>query len=60
MLFLARNLIDAARKVNLTWCKEAVASCSDVALRMNSSSEDAKQLLSQLLFDLAYKTEAVR
>ena len=51
--FQAKGVMAAARRTDESWCRGAVRLCSETAYKMNSGTTDEKELLSQLLMELA-------
>ena len=51
--FQARGLMTGARKAGEKWCKDALKMCTETAAKLNSSSVDNEELLSQLIVNLA-------
>jgi DNA polymerase-3 subunit delta len=51
--FQARTLMSTARKATLTECRNAVISCAETALELNSSSEPESRMI-ELVTKLAY------
>ncbi len=49
----ARKLLDAARRFDLSWCRNAVALAAETDLAMKSSGADGEELLVDLLLKLA-------
>ena len=49
----ARKLLDAARRFDLGWCRNAVALAAEADLAMKSSGADGEELLVDLLLKLA-------
>jgi DNA polymerase-3 subunit delta len=49
----ADKLMQAARRFSLPWCRRAVVRCAQTDLAMKSTGQDAKQLLTGLLLELA-------
>ena len=50
----ADKLMRSARRFSLKWCRKAVALCGQADLDMKSTGQDAQQLLTTLLLELAH------
>ena len=53
MRFPADRLMGSARRFTLSWCRRAVIGCAQTDLVMKSTGQDAKELLTTLLLELA-------
>ena len=53
MSFPATRLMNSARRFSLPWCRRAVIRCAQTDLAMKSTGQDAKELLTTLLLELA-------
>ena len=53
MRYPADRLVGSARRFSLPWCRNAVVRCAQTDLAMKSTGQDAKQLLTTLLLELA-------
>lgn len=53
MRFPADRLVASARRFSLPWCRRAVICCARTDLAMKSTGQDAKELLTTLLLELA-------
>ena len=53
MRYPADRLMVSARRFSLPWCRRAVIRCTQTDLAMKSTGQDAKQLLTTLLLELA-------
>lgn len=53
MRFPADRLMGSARRFPLSWCRRAVIGCAQTDLAMKSTGQDAKELLTTLLLELA-------
>lgn len=53
----AEKLMGSARRVTLKWCREGVVRCGQTDLAMKSSDRDERELLTQLLLELATSRE---
>jgi len=51
--YQARGTFTSARRVSIQWCKSAVKICSETALKMNSESGDYREMLTQMLIEIA-------
>lgn len=51
--FQARNLVSSVQRISKAWCKNASRACAAAAYQMNSGGGDNRELLSQLLIELA-------
>ena len=49
----AEKLMTSARRFSLPWCRRAVIRCAQTDLAMKSTGQDAQQLLTTLLLELA-------
>lgn len=49
----AEKLMTSARRFSLPWCRRAVVRCAQTDLAMKSTGQDAQQLLTTLLLELA-------
>lgn len=49
----AEKLMNSARRFDLPWCRRAVIRCAQTDLAMKSTGQDAQQLLTTLLLELA-------
>ena len=53
MKFPANKLMNTARRFSLPWCRRAVIRCAQTDLAMKSTGQDAKELMTSLLLELA-------
>lgn len=53
MRYPADRLLASARRFSLPWCRNAVIRCARTDLAMKSTGQDAKELLTTLLLELA-------
>ena len=53
MRYPADRLMSSARRFSLPWCRRAVVRCAQTDLAMKSTGQDAKELLTTLLLELA-------
>lgn len=53
MKFPANRLMNSARRFSLPWCRRAVIRCAQTDLAMKSTGQDAKELMTTLLLELA-------
>ena len=53
MRYPADRLMAAARRFSLPWCRRAVIRCAQTDLAMKSTGQDAKDLMTTLLLELA-------
>ncbi len=53
MRYPADRLMVSARRFSLPWCRRAVVRCAQTDLAMKSTGQDAKELLTTLLLELA-------
>jgi len=53
MKFPATRLMNSARHFSLPWCRRAVVRCAQTDLAMKSTGQDANELLTALLLELA-------
>ena len=53
MRYPADRLMTSARRFSLSWCRQAVLRCAQTDLAMKSTGQDAKDLLTTLLLELA-------
>lgn len=53
MRFPADRLMNSARRFSLPWCRRAVIRCAQTDLAMKSTGQDAKELMTTLLLELA-------
>ncbi len=51
--FQAEKVMRSARRFSLSWCRRAVVLCGQTDLDMKSTGQDAQQLLTTLLLELA-------
>lgn len=51
--FQAEKVMRSARRFSLSWCRRAVVLCGQADLDMKSTGQDAQQLLTTLLLELA-------
>ena len=56
MRYPADRLMTSARRFSLPWCRRAVVRCAQTDLAMKSTGQDAKELVTTLLLDLANTT----
>ena len=56
MRYPADRLMTSARRFSLPWCRNAVIRCAQTDLAMKSTGQDAKDLLTTLLLELANGT----
>ena len=56
MRFPADRLMNSARRLSLAWCRRAVIRCAQTDLDMKSTGQDAKELMTTLLLELANTT----
>ena len=49
----ADKLMTSARRFSLSWCRRAVVRCGQTDLAMKSTGQDAQELLTGLLLELA-------
>ena len=49
----AEKLMNSARRFSLAWCRKAVIACAQTDLAMKSGGGDGKELLTNLLLELA-------
>jgi len=56
MRYPADRLMTSARRFSLPWCRNAVIRCAQTDLAMKSTGQDAKDLLTPLLLELANGT----
>lgn len=49
----AQKLMDSARRFSLAWCRNAVTRCAQTDLAMRSPGADGKELITNLLLELA-------
>ncbi len=54
----ARNLMAAARRFSLSWCRSSVERCAALDLAMKSTAADSRELLTDFLLELAGKEAA--
>ncbi len=55
--FQARDVMAAAARTDIGWCADAVLLCSDAAFKLNNSSAPGKDILAELLVDIALLPE---
>ena len=53
MRYPADRLVNAARRLPLPWCRQAVIRCAQTDLAMKSTGQDPKELMTTLLLELA-------
>jgi len=53
MSYPATRLMNSARRFSLPWCRQAVIRCAQTDLAMKSTGQDAKELMTTLLLELA-------
>ncbi len=53
MRYPADRLLVSARRFSLQWCRRAVVRCAQTDLAMKSTGQDAKELMTTLLLELA-------
>ena len=53
MKFPASRLMASARRFSLPWCRRAVIRCAQTDLAMKSTGQDARELMTTLLLELA-------
>lgn len=53
MSYPATRLMDSARRFSLPWCRRAVLRCAQTDLAMKSTGQDAGELMTVLLLELA-------
>ena len=51
--FQAEKVMRSARRFSLSWCRRAVVLCGQADLDMKSTGQDAQQLMTTLLLELA-------
>lgn len=51
----AEKLVQSARKFSLPWCRQAVLRCEKTDLAMKSTGNDARELITSFLLELAAK-----
>ncbi len=56
MRYPADRLLVSARRFSLQWCRRAVVRCAQTDLAMKSTGQDAKELMTTLLLELANTT----
>ena len=56
MRYPADRLLISARRFSLPWCRNAVIRCAQTDLAMKSTGQDAKELMTTLLVELANTT----
>ena len=56
MRYPADRLLVSARRFSLPWCRNAVIRCAQTDLAMKSTGQDAKELMTTLLVELANTT----
>ena len=56
MRYPADRLLVSARRFSLQWCRRAVIRCAQTDLAMKSTGQDAKELMTTLLLELANTT----
>ena len=56
MRYPADRLLVSARRFSLPWCRNAVIRCAQTDLAMKSTGQDAKELMTTLLLELANTT----
>ncbi|WP_251317136.1 DNA polymerase III subunit delta [Flintibacter muris] len=56
MRYPADRLMTSARRFSLPWCRRAVVRCAQTDLAMKSTGQDAKELVTTLLLELANTT----
>lgn len=56
MRYPADRLMASARRFSLPWCRRAVVRCAQTDLAMKSTGQDARELLTTLLLELANTT----
>ena len=56
MRYPADRLMVSARRFSLQWCRRAVVRCAQTDLAMKSTGQDAKELMTTLLLELANTT----
>lgn len=50
--YQVRGIITGAKRAGSLWCREAMGKCAGAALKLNSSSSDNGEILSQLLVEM--------
>lgn len=58
--YAAEKVMTSARRVSTQWCRQAVIRCGQVDLAMKSTGQDGKELLTNLLLELAASSERQR